>query len=303
MNCEKIRSLIYDCVEGSVPEEQKKQIHQHLEKCAACYSEYKQIEELMGIIKGLHEVHPPDHFVESVLQKVIEKKYQKTGPVILLGRIAVAQIIVLVMIVLFKQPQQPPISPLNEGNRTSLKETVQKEQVSKPEEIRVHPEFSKKQMSGQDNLNFLTIRKEQEPEIVLQLASRPVIMKETEEKAAGIIFSAPASEMRKQREKEVSMDKIQNSKPEESRVPVPSESIPQSTEITGHILNANGRILSEKTMEDTKISRVVFAEIPAHSYKNFIDDLNEKFQVKNYSEIRDISIPETSIRIRIEILK
>ncbi|MGC8804683.1 MAG: hypothetical protein ACP5QD_01915, partial [Candidatus Ratteibacteria bacterium] len=220
---------------------------------------------------------------------------------------------IIVFIVLFKiqKPSQIAYQP-----ETQVKVTQKHKEEKKPE-IAMKKPVSRVREKKNTIVSGEKTSEQGKTEIVIQLVYLPqpqmTYAKRNADKeiAAQDIKQKKAAEvslLAQNREKETSAEKksqeIATSLAAKSvGIPGPAEKLSPESEIIKHITDAGGKILSESPGSDTEISHVFVAELLASSYKNFLDNLAGKFQVKNYDSIKDAAISETFITIRLQIFK
>jgi hypothetical protein len=70
MGCKEIRDGFSRCLDGDLPEEDKKQIQKHLNDCRSCREEYKSFQTAVSLVRGLPEVPAPPDFIYSLKQRL-----------------------------------------------------------------------------------------------------------------------------------------------------------------------------------------------------------------------------------------
>ncbi len=85
MNCKEVHFLLNDYFEGSLPNEDKRRMEQHLKECESCRLDLKEIEQIHSILKQDSVTQPEESFWINFLPEVrsrIEKKRKPIGALI-----------------------------------------------------------------------------------------------------------------------------------------------------------------------------------------------------------------------------
>ncbi|HOJ30551.1 MAG TPA: zf-HC2 domain-containing protein [bacterium] len=313
MNCKQVQQILSDYLEGFVSDLQKKEIEQHLQQCEQCQIELDELKKTVELLKNLPAPPVSEKLVESVMEKISTTGIRKRKFTLLLTGIACAEIIAFV--VLFKLSQPVKIAYQPETKMKSAQTTVEEKKTEITPKTPVSREKKIAVISSKET------EKQEKTEIVIQLAylgqpqkvyeKRNSIKEKPTDIAMDTMETAQQKEiiMREPRiEKAESEDKKSQeiAKPLAARPvikPEPVEQLSTESEIIKHIHAAGGKILSESPVSDTEISHVFVAEIPGSMYKNFLDHLAGTFQIKNYDSIKDVTISETFITIRLQLFR
>jgi hypothetical protein len=70
MGCKKIRDNFSKYLDGILPEEDKKQIQDHLDECRSCREEYKSFSTAVSLVSRLPEVPAPPDFIFSLRERL-----------------------------------------------------------------------------------------------------------------------------------------------------------------------------------------------------------------------------------------
>lgn len=306
MDCRDIHEKFSDYMEGLLPEDEKNLIQQHIEKCTICFREYQEFKKIMQLVQNLPEIKAPDDFTETVMQKIVERQYLKRRRLTLwLGRMAFAEAIALVLIVLFNQPQKEHIIEPGKSNITQKieqSETIEKQKKASRQKL-VKKEIKKTET------HVIPQEKRTVSEITIQLAYKTALAEKpvekrleeiekrdevTTDRPAGPIVAAPMmKEALKERERKL----------EKAVIPNYQEKVSVESELVTVVSKMEGKIISLLSREDAELRGVVSVELPARTYADFLMQLADKFQIKNLSEIKDITLSETTVRLKIEIFK
>jgi len=125
MNCHKIKELINDYIDQTIPAENSKKIEEHLKSCHSCKEEYLSLKEVVTALNDLPQVSPPQDFTQNIMSRIFKDQirihpywlsYLKRGIFAprssfrLTGRVALttAVIILFALIFLFNQPDISP---------------------------------------------------------------------------------------------------------------------------------------------------------------------------------------------------
>lgn len=306
MVCKEIYEKLFDYLEGAVTEDEKKLIQQHIEKCTSCYKEYQELKETIQLVQNLPKLKAPDDFAENLILKINERQYQKQRRFMFwLGRIAFAEVIALVLVILFNQPYKKQTVPQFGGNnQISIQEGTKQKEIEKQQMVVKQGKIKEK-----PETEYVSKEKKVQPELVIQLAYRmPDDVKlldkkfTPEEKTEGRtdqIIPEPMSTRPL-----IMGTKESEKKPEKAITSYLAEKTGVEKDLTSYVLSLNGKIVSDQLLTDTDINRIVVVEIPAHTYKDFVELLKERFQVKNLPEFnKDADLSETIIKIRLEIFR
>lgn len=300
MNCKKIQNLLSDYIEGLVSEAEKKEIQQHLEVCDRCNLEYQKIEKIIKILRSLPEKNAPDYFSEKVIQKITEKQKKRPKLALWLGRIALAEIAGLILIVVLKQPYQSEIIPQPEKIQTAQKiqqkvetKKTEKQPVNhkKIEKFALEKEIAEKKQAQEQDVSLLAMRETETMDMTEK--------KRLESKAQEPSFAAvePIPEKSKPMAKSIFKDSIAGDQLKGSL----SETTSLETEIIKYIRSANGKIISDSILDETIVSRLIVAEIPALNYQNLVSQLRSGD--KRYLEIKETLVSETTVTVKIQVFK
>lgn len=67
---EAIEAAFSDYYDRSLPEEDRARVEQHLAECEACQRAYRDFEETVGALSGLHKMAAPHQFEKSVEERI-----------------------------------------------------------------------------------------------------------------------------------------------------------------------------------------------------------------------------------------
>ncbi|HOK79400.1 MAG TPA: zf-HC2 domain-containing protein [bacterium] len=311
MNCREVQRILSDYLEGLVSDLQKKEIEQHLQMCQKCQIELDEMKKTVKLLRSIPSPQAPEKLVESVMEKISAEKPRKRKFAFLLTAIAFAEIIVFVALFKIQKPVQIVYQP-----ETHVKITQKHQEEKKPEIVKNKPVSRVKEKKN------AIVSGEKTPEqvrteIVIQLAYLPqpqmTFAKRNSEKEIGANVleqqkPAEVSLLDQGMKKETSVEKksqeiVTSLAAKSAGIPAPAEKLSVESEIIKYITDAGGKILSASPASDIEVSYVFVAEIPASSYKNFLDNLAGKFQIKNYDLIKDAAVSETFITIRLQIFR
>ncbi|MBN1675633.1 MAG: zf-HC2 domain-containing protein [Kiritimatiellae bacterium] len=77
MKCQACRRLLSEHMDARLGEEKKKELLEHLAGCAACRSEYEQLEQAVALVQGLEEVAPPADLLEHVHHRLRKEERRR----------------------------------------------------------------------------------------------------------------------------------------------------------------------------------------------------------------------------------
>ncbi|MCP5104375.1 MAG: zf-HC2 domain-containing protein [bacterium] len=72
-NCKKIKELMPDAVNKTLPEEEQKSFQAHLENCARCSGEYKEVEALLSLMNRRHRPEMNEDYWDNFSLRLEEK--------------------------------------------------------------------------------------------------------------------------------------------------------------------------------------------------------------------------------------
>ncbi len=78
MNCEEVRELLSEYLDGFLSEDKKVEVGRHLQSCSLCQKELKQLENISFTIAKLPDVPLPEGFAVSLHQKLVPAKQDRT---------------------------------------------------------------------------------------------------------------------------------------------------------------------------------------------------------------------------------
>ncbi len=316
MKCKQIQEILPEYLEGVVSEKQKKKIQQHLETCRDCSEHLRLLKKTINLVGNLPEVCAPAGFVSGVMEKIQEKHARKSRIGLWLAGIAFAEVVILFTNTSSQHPYQKEIAKQID-HRPAQQIQQKKEKLETKEEKGTTIAYREKYKqplasANRPALDLTGIGEKRKTEIVIQLAAYKVSEVASSEKRKN------ANEPMPEEEKPVAKDEIQPFARSETaksmvgsesmKAPVSASAIKQEkfsieSDIKRQISSINGKILSEQETSDTEIRRVITAEIPGSSYANLIENLREKFQIRNLTSLKDMDVSDTQITIKIEIFR
>ncbi|MCM8814967.1 MAG: anti-sigma factor [Candidatus Omnitrophica bacterium] len=308
MNCKEIQKILSDYLDRAVSESQNEEIALHLESCKTCQSEFEQLQKTISMVRDLPSVSAPAGLVGSVMEKIQEKQAIRGKLRFWLAGIACAEIVAFVLIyklhspvkIVF-EPQKPDIEMQQKIVEKSLPQTKENRETIVERK--------------QEKVVYVLKRdaeKQEKPEILIQIDARQqktlaFARGEKVYKEKSVI--TPSEDIFLQRGKPGDLqDRVMEGT--EKQLPAASSQIPErpdeldlKTEIYQWITGAGGKILSEQQTSETEISSLIIANIPGSVYKDFLENLNRKFNVANYNSIKAIVPSEDFVTIKLQIFK
>lgn len=88
--------LLSDYVDGSLGPDERREIEQHLESCAACKAALAELRETMNALSGMHRVSAPENFDRDVAETIRRRSRGR-----FFGRKALGDRVPLALVALF----------------------------------------------------------------------------------------------------------------------------------------------------------------------------------------------------------
>lgn len=76
MNCERVRELLSDYLNGDLPLPERVLLEQHIETCSSCRAELRKLEKVRSILVSFPVVEPPPDFARRVLARYYAQRRQ-----------------------------------------------------------------------------------------------------------------------------------------------------------------------------------------------------------------------------------
>ena len=77
MNCEEVRNLLSEYLDGFLPEDKKVEVERHLQSCSLCQKELEHLKSISFAIQKLPEEPLPEDFTNGLHQKLIDTKQDR----------------------------------------------------------------------------------------------------------------------------------------------------------------------------------------------------------------------------------
>ncbi|MCM8765187.1 MAG: zf-HC2 domain-containing protein [Candidatus Omnitrophica bacterium] len=297
MNCKQVQKLLSGYIDRAVSEIQEREIVLHLESCKTCQREFEQLKKTMEMVRNLSPVSAPGGFAESVMEK-IHQKQATTGKLrFWLAGIACAEIVAVVLIYRFQSPTRIVFEPQESG--IEMQQKIVEKSLPKTKENR-KTIVERKQEKVVYALKS-DAGKQEKPEILIQIDARErkTLAFARDETVSGEKNGIGLTD----RSQTLVMKETKGGLPSASTIAEKPAKRDTKSEIYQWITDVGGKILSEQQMSETEVSYLIIAEIPGSVYKDFLNNLNTQFYIKNYDSTKDFIISETFVTIRLQIFK
>jgi len=300
MDCKDIRKKFSDYIDHNVSEKEKRDIQEHLDICIKCSNELEMMKKTLEMVRNLPALSAPDGLIDHVIEKIHQHQSKKVKITLVLSKIAFAEIIALVIIMGLKHyfPEKNVTIPVQEKQQLIAGKSESGETKIQPSEI-IKKTEKKSQLALKTQQSYSPIQHERED----QLITIEIAKKSPEKEVFVPLFQAEKEFGDRTTEKTLKEEKSIAQPSLQTKRFVANEQINVESEILKQITMEEGKILSDKEISDTEVSRIITVEIKKENYRNMIEQLNQKFEIKNYSSIKDIESPETSIKIQFQIFK
>jgi len=77
-DCEKIRELFSEYIDGVLDKANTDLVEEHLSKCEACREELNKLIKMLGVLKNLKKEDTPPDFLETLQERIRQRKALNT---------------------------------------------------------------------------------------------------------------------------------------------------------------------------------------------------------------------------------
>jgi hypothetical protein len=143
MDCERVRNLLSEFLDGSLPENGRSDVRAHLRECLPCRAVKEGLEETLRLLRGLPPVEAPPELLEGVRRRIAQegspatplwKKLFLPAHIKIPLEAAAAVLLFLLVYGAQKEELQKPLPPPPAARTAAAPETEKAKEAGKPSE-------------------------------------------------------------------------------------------------------------------------------------------------------------------------